>query len=376
MAKYFGKFEDIFDKGDLNENLDLDYLDRIEREEDSKYWIHRTICPTLYFNPNYNNNGCPMILTQQELEKYVEQGKKIVECTSLSVLYSDKETKDKVIEKLKSNNNTEEELELQIRNKLLLLYESYIDKGIYMPDVYEGKIERTASQCSAERMKKIIKMKNFGFNGYRGEWNIGIILDFPIDKKEKVLENLSEPIKYGTEYYGETLISQVISPNYIKGIIAKFGDEVIYIKNDKYMINKNQIKEEKAENTTKSTSEIKDKPYLYQTEQFFQKVIDEYLTSSLPASEKAKQYVERMRYIENSFKVQVSLTQGFRDSDRYKEVMEYINSLKKFEPYVKNYRLGDYINQVNEKNYYENISNQLDEYISIMEKKDSKKIDI
>ena len=83
-----------------------------------------------------------------------------------------------------------------------------------------------------------------------------------------------------------------------------------------------------------------------------------------------------MRYIENSFKVQVSLTQGFRDSDRYKEVMEYINSLKKFEPYVKNYRLGDYIIQVNEKKYYENISKQLDEYVSIMEEKDSKKIDI
>lgn len=52
MGKHTGKFEDLFE-----ETVTSDDVDKTFENEESKYWIHRTKGPTLYFNPNYKKNN-------------------------------------------------------------------------------------------------------------------------------------------------------------------------------------------------------------------------------------------------------------------------------------------------------------------------------
>ena len=84
MGKNTGKFDDIFEVQSENSELE-----EWEQDEESSYWIHRTIAPTLYFNTNFKDNGCPMIITEQELDEYVNQGKNIKNCHSIDVFYND-----------------------------------------------------------------------------------------------------------------------------------------------------------------------------------------------------------------------------------------------------------------------------------------------
>lgn len=132
----------------------------------------------------------------------------------------------------------------------------------------------------------------------------------------------------------------------------------------------------KSESEKIKNNEAENELYLYQTERLFDSVFSEYLKSNKPNYEKAEEYVKRVNYIEKEFRNATRTTTWFAGSNRYKQVIEYIKKIPMFEEFKKDEKLGDYINQVNEKKYYENISNQLDEYVSIMEEKDSKKIDI
>lgn len=227
MGKYLGNFEDIFDE-ELERDSDLSPY---EQDLESKYWIHRTILPPLYFNSNYQNNDCPLVMTEEETYEYVREGKAVKENTLLSLFYSDEGVREDILKKLAETGLTEDNLECQIREKYLDLLKSFLEKGIYMPDVYGGDLERTAHQYSVKKMKRIIGRKNFGFNDNRGDWNIGIILEIPLEEQDKILETLETPIEYYTEYYGVAKISQVVSHKYIKGVVVKIDDKVMYIEN-------------------------------------------------------------------------------------------------------------------------------------------------
>ena len=172
-----------------------------------------------------------MIITQQELDDYISKGKNILGCTSVDVFYSDEESKRDVLQKLSEKGVILDDFEFQLKNKLLEVFESYFLNGLYMPDAYGTALERTAHQYSIQKMERIIGKHNFGFYNYRGEINVGIILEIPLEDQQKIYEELPTPIEYGTEYYGIAKISKVVSPKFIKGMVVKFGDEVFYIQN-------------------------------------------------------------------------------------------------------------------------------------------------
>ena len=76
MGKYTLKLDEV-----IEGNSDPS-LESWERDEASKYWIHRTMLfDYLYFNPNFKSNGCPIILTGEEVENYIKAGKEIVDCS-------------------------------------------------------------------------------------------------------------------------------------------------------------------------------------------------------------------------------------------------------------------------------------------------------
>lgn len=224
MSKLKGKFEDI-----VNITKDDMTLEAYEQDEESVYWIHRTCMPPLYFNPNYESNGCPMILTFDEIQNYYNQGKEIKNCIALDLYYSDQEEKNKV-----NSIVTEEELERQIIEKINNEIKSFFEKGIYMPKPYGNDIERVANQLSAHKIQRLVDKNNFGFNGYRGNTlNVAFILEIP-DDANNICIDLPEPIEISTEYYAIQEVTKAISPQYIKGVIFKIGNEKIYIKNPYY----------------------------------------------------------------------------------------------------------------------------------------------
>jgi len=352
MGKYTLKMEDVIEG---NSDPDLEYW---ERDEESKYWIHRTMLfDTLYFNPNFKKNGCPLILTGKEMENYLKLGKEIVDCSSISVVYDDEEVKSKVLSKLEESGLTLEDFEEHIVDKISPFFKSFFETGIYMPDVYDGELERTANQLSPERMRKIISRENFGFNGFRGDWNTAVILEIPLDEQKHILEELAEPIEYGTEYYGITKISKVVSPKYIKGIIVKFGQEVMFIKNAGFEKKKepedNQIKKELSE----------EEMYLYYTEELFNIALQRYMESELPAHKKAEEYVERVSFIESQFRKYARQTTGFVASERHRQVYEFLQSTMIFKQFKPDTTKGNYVNMVNSQRYYTQIAKEIDLFI-------------
>jgi len=349
MGKYTLKLDEV-----IEGNSDPS-LESWERDEASKYWIHRTMLfDYLYFNPNFKSNGCPIILTGEEVENYIKAGKEIVDCSTLSLFYDDEEVRNSILSKLSESGLTAEDFEERIISKISPLFKSFFEKGIYMPDVYGGELDRTANQFSPERMRKIISMENFGFNGYRGNWNAAIILEIPLEEQEEILETLPEPIEYGTEYYGITKISKVVSPKYIKGMIVKFGQETIFIKNDGF-----ERKKEQEDN--QQESELSEQQmFLYNTEQLFNVALQKYMESELPAHKKAEEYVERVSFIVNQYRKYARQTNGFPCSERHKQVSSFLQNALLFKPFEPDATKGNYINMVNAQTYYTEIAKKLD----------------
>lgn len=350
MSKHKGKFEDLFEQEVINDTTDV-----IFEDEESKYWIHRTIAPTLYFNPNYIENDCPMIITQQELDEYISSGKSVVGCTSIDVFYNDEESKRDVIKKLSENGLSLDDLELQLKNKLLEVFKSYFSSGLYMPDVYGTDLERTAHQYSVKKMKRIIGIHNFGFNNYRGEINVGIILEIPLEDQQEIYETLPNPIEYGTEYYGIAKISKVVSPKFIKGMVVKYGDEIFYIQNPNFQKNK-MIQDEKVSEQGKEL-------YLYHTEELLEGALQEFITSELPNDQRCKQYIERVAAIEKIYRKYATSVPGFTGSERFKQIYEYLKIIPRFSLYEQDPTKGDFINMQKEKMYYSEIVNQITSYV-------------
>lgn len=349
MGKYTLRLDEVIE-GNSDPNLES-----WERDEESKYWIHRTMLfDALYFNPNFKRNGCPLILSGEEVENYVKDGKKVVDCSSLSLFYDDEEVRKGVLSKLAESGLSIEDFEERIIDKISPIFESFFEKGIYMPDVYDGELDRTATQLSPERMRKIIGMENFGFNGYRGNWNAAVILEIPLEEQGKILETLQEPIEYGTEYYGITKISKVVSPRYIKGMVVKFGQETIFIKNDGF-----EIKKEREDNQQK-TELSEEEMFLYHTEQLFNIALQKYMESELPAHKKAEEYVERVSFIEAQFRKYARQTVGFAGSERHRQVHEFLQSAMIFKQFEPDTTKGNYINMVNAQTYYTEIAKKLD----------------
>lgn len=350
MSKYLGSIEELIDVDAKSD----DTLESWEQNEESEYWIHRTsISSSLYFNTNFQRNDCPLIISEQEAEQYIKDGKEIKGIIQINEFYNDAEQKLKVINKLQESGLSLEDFESQLRDKVSSTFKSFFEIGLYMPDVYGGNLERTAHQYSPEKIRKIINAENFGFNNYRGGWDAAIILEIPVEDQSKVLEELPEPIESGSEYYGLVKISQVVSPKYIKGLVVKFGNQTIFIKNDKF------ISKEKIENSqTFETAEAE--LFLYQTEQLFDSALQEYFSSELPSIEKTKQYISRVALIEKAFRKYAVKTTGFIGTERYKKVQDFIKTFPRFLPYVYDETKGDFINQQNEKNYYMQIASQLD----------------
>lgn len=351
MGKYTLKLDEV-----IEGNSDPS-LESWERDEASKYWIHRTMLfDYLYFNPNFKSNGCPIILTGEEVENYIKAGKEIIDCSTLSLFYDDEEVRNSILSKLSESGLTAEDFEELIVDKISPLFKSFFEKGIYMPDVYGGELERTANQLSPERMRKIIGMENFGFNGYRGNWNAAIILEIPLEEQDEILETLPEPIEYGTEYYGITRISKVVSPKYIKGMVVKFGQETIFIRNDGF-----QEKKEKAD--THEKSELSEEEmFLYHTEQLFNIALQKYMESELPAYKKAEEYVERISFIESQFRKYARQAVGFAGSERHRHVHEFLQSAMIFKQFEPDPTKGNYINMVNSQAYYSEIARKLDSF--------------
>lgn len=138
-----------------------------------------------------------------------------------------------------------------------------------------------------------------------------------------------------------------------------------------FINNSSKVKEENSAEESKEEN-----IYLYKTEKLFDSAFSEYLKSDKPNYEKAEEYVKRVNYIEKEFRHAVHTTNGFAGSDRYKQVIEYIKKIPMFEEFKEDEKLLPGYNSFLKRKYYENISNQLEEYVSIMKEKDSKKIDI
>lgn len=242
MSKLIGKFEDLVDI-----NKDDTSLEPYEQDEESVYWMHRTCIPQLYFNPNYKLNGCPMILTFDEIQDYHNQGKDIKDCIAVDLYYNDQEEKDKV-----DSIVSEDELEKQVIERLNESLKSFFEKGIYMPNQYGEDLERVANQASAHKIQKLLDRNNFGFNGYR-ILNVVFILEIPQDA-DNICVDLAKPIEIATEYLGIQKVTKAISPEYIKGAVFKVGNKKIFIKNPKY---KNNELNDMLDDTVESTDNIK-----------------------------------------------------------------------------------------------------------------------
>ena len=209
---------------------------------------HRSYIPPLYFNPNYQLNGCPVILTYDEIQDYHNQGKDIKGCISLDLYYEDQNEKNKI-----DSIVSEEELERQVIEKLNESLKSFFEKGIYMPKQYGEDLERVANQVSAHKLQKLLDRDNFGFNGNRGILNVAFILEIPQDV-DNICVDLAEPIEISTEYLGRQKVTKAISPQYIKGAVFKVGNKKIFIKNPKY---KNNELNAMLDDTVESTDNIK-----------------------------------------------------------------------------------------------------------------------
>lgn len=344
MGKHKGKLEDLFEQEVIDNKYD------ICEDEDSKYWIHRTIAPTLYFNPNYLENNCPIIITQQELDEYVSSGKSIVGCTSIDAFYNYEESRRVVIKKLSENGLSLDDFELQLKNKLLEIFKSYFSNGLYMPDVYGHDLERTAHQYSVKRMKRIIGLHNFGFNNYRGEINVGIILEIPLEDQQEIYETLPTPIEYGTEYFGIAKISKVVSPKFIKGMVVKYGDEVFYIQNLNFQKHK-MIPDKKV-------SEQEKELYLYHTEDLITNTLELYQQGDISFNRLMENYLKRITDIYKMYRYYALREPGFIMSERHKEVKKIFYKL------LNGYELPEKMEGIEKLEYYQRVQSGVNDYLN------------
>lgn len=359
MGKYTGNFEDLFTEDKIYSKEDHLYG---FADEESKYWIHRTVFPDLVFNTNFKKNGCPMILTINEMNDYVSKGKEIKGCISLDSFYDSKDeySKKKVLKVLEEEGLTQDDLEYQIKNKCISLFESFLENGIYVPDVYSKNITRTAEQHSVRNMHRLVGKEHFGWNGMRGRLG-GVILEIPRGEQDVTIP-LSHPVEIGTEYFGVTKVSKAISPEYIKGFVVRFGEEVFFIKNERFIEKSNVMEEYKDIDEEKRL-------YLFETEKIINSVFEKYKSSN--DNNKVKQLIEELGYIKRKFLVYASLTADFKKTTRYVEMLDYISSFDKLIDYryVRDKSKNDFINDTLEKRHYDSIKHEVDEFLSISDNK-------
>lgn len=111
---------------------------------------------------------------------------------------------------------------------------------------------------------------------------------------------------------------------------------------------------------------------LYKTESLIDNIIEEYNNSDESSFDKTKQFVERFSFIKRKFIADANLTNDFKKSDRYKEVLELFSRFPDINPYISDpNKKGKMSDRLKERDYYDNLSPIIKETI---QKKDIKSI--
>lgn len=111
--------------------------------------------------------------------------------------------------------------------------------------------------------------------------------------------------------------------------------------------------------------------YLYNTEQLFAGVLQEFSESTLSSKDKAVNYINRVKEIETKYRYYAVHTPGFVGTDRYKEVHEHLKTVPRFEHYQPDPTKGNGINMVLANRYYDEVANAINDHIGESSKKNS-----
>lgn len=138
----------------------------------------------------------------------------------------------------------------------------------------------------------------------------------------------------------------------LKGGIQLEGFDLKIKKLLKYHIEKENVSYvEESGNKSKTNDEIEN--YLYHTEELIEMAIQEFMTSELSNIERVTLFDKRVRQIRKRFEICAAETAGFTESDRYKQVCEYL---------TKNIPLGNNNNNIKGNNVNEIFDNIATEY--------------
>lgn len=110
---------------------------------------------------------------------------------------------------------------------------------------------------------------------------------------------------------------------------------------------------------TKKTETSEKEMYLFHTEELYERIVEEFLTSELPAQERVTHFIESVKHLKQAYTNYAVQTPGFNGGERYREVFELFQTIPKVEMYKQDESVGDYINIARAKAYYEEVARQL-----------------
>ena len=205
---------------------------------EKKVWLHRCYFAPLFLNINCKNSGKPALLNYEQYGTLGDIDSGYIfelpegflvddDITSeyeeyMQFLYSLGISKEECLEAIKSNYQ-------QQANK-------FFENGLYT--IYTS-LDRTATQYSDEQISRILQLPNFGFNEFRGNLNVALILEIPpkcfeFMGQQQLYENSDKSLEVYTQYQGLQKTSKVVPTQYIKRIIVSYGKKTLTIDNPKF----------------------------------------------------------------------------------------------------------------------------------------------
>lgn len=205
---------------------------------EKKVWLHRCYFAPLFLNFNCKNSGKPALLNYEQYGALGDIDSGYIlglpegflvddDITSeyeeyMQFLYSLGISKEECLEAIKSNYQ-------QQANK-------FFENGLYT--IYTS-LDRTATQYSDEQISRILQLPNFGFNDFRGDLNVALILEIPpkcfeFMGQQQLYENSDKPLEVYTQYHGIQKTSKVVPTQYIKRIVVSYGKTTLTIDNPNF----------------------------------------------------------------------------------------------------------------------------------------------
>lgn len=205
---------------------------------EKKVWLHRCYFAPLFLNFNCKNSGKPALLNYEQYGALGDIDSGYIFGLPEGFLVDDDITSEyeEYMQFLYSLGISKEECLKAIKLNYQQQANKFFENGLYT--IYTS-LNRTATQYSDEQISKILQLPNFGFNDFRGNLNVALILEIPpkcfeFMEQQQLYENSDRPLEVYTQYYGFQKTSKVVPSQYIKRIAVSYGKKTFTIDNPNF----------------------------------------------------------------------------------------------------------------------------------------------